>query len=63
MAKAINLSARYRTNDLVQLFAQEEEAGITGMNLKLIVDLIEWRLEEVDKGIKAIPLNKEGISE
>ena len=59
----MNLNARYRTNDLVQLFAQEEQAGITGMNLKLIVDLIEWRLEEVDKGIKAIPLNSEGITE
>jgi mannose/fructose-specific phosphotransferase system component IIA len=56
----MNLNARYRTIDLVQLFAIEELEGITGMNLKLIIDLIESRLEQVDKDIKATPINQEG---
>ncbi len=42
----MNLNARYNTADLISLFTQLQNDGYTGMNLKLVVDLIEARLEE-----------------
>lgn len=59
----MDLTARYRTSEIIELFSEELEAGTTGMNLKLIVDLIEWRLEKIDKDVQAIPLTRKGAIE
>jgi hypothetical protein len=52
----MNLEARYRTADLVSLFTELANDGISGMNGKLIIDLITHRLEDTNlptiKGLK-----------
>jgi hypothetical protein len=57
----MNLNARYKTTDLIQLFTEMEYQGYLGMNLKLIVDLIESHLIETDRAIKPILLDDEGV--
>jgi hypothetical protein len=57
----MNLNARYKTTDLIQLFTEMEYKGYLGMNLKLIVDLIESHLTETDRAIKPILLDDEGV--
>jgi hypothetical protein len=42
----MNEEARYRTSDLVSLFTELANDGISGMNGKLIIDLIEGRLPQ-----------------
>jgi hypothetical protein len=42
----MNEEARYRTSDLVSLFTQLANDGISGMNGKLISDLISGRLPQ-----------------
>jgi hypothetical protein len=48
--------ARYRTNDLIRLFTELENDGISGLNGKLITDLITDRLDDTNlpiiKGLK-----------
>lgn len=56
----MNMNARYRTLDLVQLFTELENDGYLGMNMKLITDLITTRLEEVPRVIRPIILEEEG---
>jgi hypothetical protein len=56
----MNLDARYKTLDLVNLFTELENDGYLGMNMKLITDLITTRLEEVPRIIKPIILEEEG---
>jgi hypothetical protein len=62
-SKAMNLQARYKTSELIGLFTELEYQGYLGMNLKLIIDLIESRLVESDRSIRPIPLENEGINE
>jgi hypothetical protein len=57
----MNLNARYKTTDLIELFTEMEYKGYLGMNLKLIVDLIESHLIETDRAIKPILLDDEGV--
>ena len=59
----MNLQARYKTSELIGLFTELEYQGYLGMNLKLIIDLIESRLVESDRSIRPIPLENEGINE
>jgi len=56
----MNMEARYKTLDLVNLFTELENDGYLGMNMKLITDLITTRLEEVPRIIKPIILQEEG---
>jgi hypothetical protein len=56
----MNLDARYRTLDLVDLFTELQGQGYEGLNMKLITDLITTRLEEVPRIIKPIILEEEG---
>jgi hypothetical protein len=56
----MNMDARYKTLDLVQLFTELENDGYLGMNMKLITDLITTRLEEVPRVIRPIILEEEG---
>jgi hypothetical protein len=56
----MNMEARYKTLDLVNLFTELENDGYLGMNMKLITDLITTRLEEVPRIIKPIILEEEG---
>jgi hypothetical protein len=58
----MNLEARYRTQDLIDLFRVLYSQGYTGLNLKLIIDLIERDLATVDKNIRPILLVDEGIN-
>jgi hypothetical protein len=46
--KKVNEEARYRTADLVSLFTQLANDGISGMNGKLISDLIAQRLPQFE---------------
>jgi hypothetical protein len=46
----VNEEARYRTADLVSLFTELANDGISGMNGKLISDLITHRLTEFTEG-------------
>jgi hypothetical protein len=55
----MNLQARYKTLDLVELFTELENDGYLGMNMKLITDLIATRLEEVPRIIRPIILEEE----
>jgi hypothetical protein len=54
----MDMDARYKTLDLVNLFTELENDGYLGMNMKLITDLITTRLEEVPKIIKPIILEE-----
>ena len=56
----MDMNARYKTLDLVQLFTELENDGYLGMNMKLITDLITTRLEEVPRVIRPIILEEEG---
>jgi len=56
----MDMDARYKTSDLVNLFTELENDGYLGMNMKLITDLIATRLEEVPRIIKPIILQEEG---
>ena len=56
----MNMDARYKTLDLVELFTELENDGYHGMNMKLIIDLITTRLEEVPRVIRPIILEEEG---
>jgi hypothetical protein len=56
----MDMDARYKTLDLVNLFTELENDGYLGMNMKLITDLITTRLEEVPRIIKPIILQEEG---
>jgi hypothetical protein len=56
----MDMDARYKTLDLVNLFTELENDGYLGMNMKLITDLIATRLEEVPRIIKPIILQEEG---
>jgi len=56
----MDMDARYKTLDLVDLFTELENDGYLGMNMKLITDLIATRLEEVPRIIKPIILQEEG---
>ena len=58
----MNLEARYKTSELIELFTELEYQGYLGMNLKLIVDLIESRLVESDRSIRPILLQDEGVN-
>jgi len=58
----MNLQARYKTRELIELFTELEYQGYLGMNLKLIVDLIESRLVESDRSIRPILLQDEGMN-
>jgi hypothetical protein len=58
----MNMDARYKTLDLVQLFTELENDGYLGMNMKLITDLITTRLEEVPRVIRPIILEEEGTN-
>jgi hypothetical protein len=60
--KNMNLQARYKTRELIELFTELEYQGYLGMNLKLIVDLIESRLVESDRSIRPILLQDEGMN-
>ena len=44
----MNEEARYRTSDLVSLFTELANDGISGMNGKLISDLISHRLDDTN---------------
>lgn len=44
----MNLEARYRTSDLISLFTELANDGISGMNGKLISDLITHRLPQFE---------------
>jgi hypothetical protein len=46
--KQVNQQARYRTADLVSLFTELANDGISGMNGKLISDLIAGRLPQFE---------------
>lgn len=61
-SKAMNLQARYKTSELIGLFTELEYQGYLGMNLKLIIDLIESRLVESDRSIRPILLEDEGMN-
>jgi hypothetical protein len=54
----MDMDARYKTSDLVNLFTELENDGYLGMNMKLITDLIATRLEEVPRIIKPIILEE-----
>ena len=54
----MDMDARYKTLDLVNLFTELENDGYLGMNMKLITDLITTRLEEVPRIIKPIILEE-----
>jgi hypothetical protein len=54
----MDMDARYKTLDLVNLFTELENDGYLGMNMKLITDLITIRLEEVPRIIKPIILEE-----
>jgi len=56
----MDMDARYKTLDLVNLFTELENDGYLGMNMKLITDLITTRLEEVPRVIRPIILEEEG---
>lgn len=58
----MNLEARYKTQDLIDLFRVLYSQGYTGLNLKLIIDLIERDLATEDKNIRPILLIDEGIN-
>ena len=58
----MNMDARYKTLDLVELFTELENDGYLGMNMKLITDLITTRLEEVPRIIRPIILEEEGTN-
>ena len=58
----MNLQARYKTSELIGLFTELEYEGYLGMNLKLIIDLIESRLVESDRSIRPILLEDEGMN-
>jgi hypothetical protein len=58
----MNLEARYRTQDLIDLFRVLYSQGYTGLNLKLIIDLIERDLATIDKNIRPILLVDEGVN-
>lgn len=58
----MNLEARYKTSELIELFTKLEYQGYLGMNLKLIIDLIESRLVESDRSIRPILLEDEGMN-
>jgi hypothetical protein len=58
----MNMEARYKTLDLVNLFTELENDGYLGMNMKLITDLITTRLEEVPRVIRPIILEEEGTN-
>jgi hypothetical protein len=58
----MDLDARYKTLDLVNLFTELENDGYLGMNMKLITDLITTRLEEVPRVIRPIILEEEGTN-
>jgi hypothetical protein len=55
----MNLEARYKTLDLVDLFTELQGQGYEGLNMKLITDLIATRLEEVPRSIRPIILEEE----
>lgn len=55
----MNLDARYNTADLISLFTELQNDGYTGMNLKLVVDLIEGRLEEPKEASTVARLKEE----
>ena len=44
----MNKEARYRTSDLISLFTELANDGISGMNGKLISDLITHRLDDLN---------------
>ena len=54
----MDMDARYKTLDLVNLFTELENDGYLGMNMKLITDLITTRLEEVPRVIRPIILEE-----
>lgn len=58
----MNLEARYKTQDLIDLFRVLYSQGYTGLNLKLIIDLIERDLATEDKNIRPILLVDEGVN-
>jgi hypothetical protein len=58
----VNLEARYKTSELIELFTELEYQGYLGMNLKLIVDLIESRLVENDRSIRPVLVQDEGMN-
>jgi hypothetical protein len=55
----MNMDARYKTVELVELFTELEGQGYEGLNMKLITDLITTRLEEVPRSIRPIILEEE----
>lgn len=57
----MNQEARYNTADLIDLFTKLEQDGITGLNLKLAIDLIEARLEQPPKANTVAALKEELI--
>lgn len=46
----MNLEDRYRTADLIRLFTELANDGISGLNGKLISDLITHRLPQFEEG-------------
>jgi hypothetical protein len=55
----MNMDARYKTLDLVDLFTELQGQGYEGLNMKLITDLIATRLEEVPRSIRPIILEED----